>query len=266
MLKQRLFTLGGSVCGGAALATVAILLTGVVGTVRVPLSVAAGAVGVAVGGAVANRADEATIRQFQGELRPVLALFAPSAVVLVSTLAVHATMPAASVFWPAMAGVFLTLGGTVAMAHAAEKLHVERLEAETPHSVRLPGRYTNLRRRYRPWIVVGAFAVVPVFGYAIWLLPERLTWVYLLLAPLVVSYKFVRNPDQVVVHEGIVNGVSVTPWDNFEGFELTDDQLVLHFGGWGRNRLRFPLDEIDDVYTVTYALSEYLRPAEKAYV
>jgi len=263
MWAQRLFTLGGCVCGGGFLATVAVLVTGVAGAVRLPIVVAAGAVGVAVGGVVTNGTDESTIRQFQGELRPVLSLFSPAFLVTVATLAVHATTPGVDLFWPAMAGCFLALGGTLAMAHAAEKRHITQLEAETPVSVRLPGRYTYIRRRYGPWIVVVGLSIALVCGYSLWIVPRSLAWSSLVLAPLVIPYKFILNPDQVVVRTGLVHGVSVEPWDRFGGFAVTQDHLVLHHAGPTRQRRRFPLDEIEDARTATYALSQYLGPAEK---
>jgi len=49
-------------------------------------------------------------------------------------------------------------------------------------------------------------------------------------------------------------------------FELTEETLVLYVDGWNRERPEFPLDEISDVRSVTYALSQYIRPAEKAWV
>ncbi len=100
----------------------------------------------------------------------------------------------------------------------------------------------------------------------IWIVGDpyfRLSWGIFLLY---IGYSIVRNTEQRVLSEGIVNGNSVTSWDNFEGFELTDERLVLHVDGWNRERREFPLDEIADVRTVTYALSQYLGPAKKEHV
>ena len=265
-----------------ALATVAVLVTGVAGTVRLPVAVAAGLVGVAGGGAVAsrpdestirriavnrsvsNRADASTIRKLLGLLGPILLLFSPALAVGTAMLTVHTTMPDALALRPAMTAFFLTAGGSLAMAHAADWLHVTRLESDTEHVVRLPGRFTETYHHYGSSIIVLGAGFVLLYAALLWVLDDlysQLFWGFMLLYN---GYSFVRNPEQRVVSEGIVDGVSVTPWDRFEGFEVTDEKLYLHIDGLVRTRHEFPLDEIADVRAVTYALSQYLGPAETA--
>jgi len=264
MQPRTLCTLGGGLYAGGTLAVPAVLLPALLGGVVPVVAGVAGVVGLLGGIALARRLEPSTIERFQGDLAVAVGLFGAPLVLLVATAAVHWQTGADRLFWWAMAGVFPALIGATVLVHAGERQHVRRLEADSACPVRLPGRYTRLRRQYGRWLVVGGVVAGVGYGYVLWTLLGVLNdvmWSINALATLWVGYSLVHNPERIVTDGGLVNGVSVTPWDRYEGFEFRDDSLVLHqTGGWGRQRQRFPLDAIDDPRAVTRALSEYLRP------
>ena len=267
MRPKTLCTIGGGLYTGGAFATLAVLLTGLPGEVAPVAAAVAGVVGLFGGIALARRLQPSTIERFQGDLGIVVGLFGAPLVLVLATAAVHLQTGADRVFWWAMAGVFPALIGATTVAHAGERQHVRRLAADSERTVRLPGRYTRLRRQYGRWLVVGGVVAGVGYGYVLWTLLDVLNvtmWSINALATLWVLYSLVRNPERVVTAEGLVSGVSVTPWDRYEGFEFRDGSLVLHqTGGWGRQRQRFPLAAIDDPRAVTRALADHLRPVSR---
>lgn len=60
---------------------------------------------------------------------------------------------------------------------------------------------------------------------------------------------------------GIVSRLGHLPWDLFDAFELTDDELVLHGNTWPFKRLAFARESVDDEDAVVAALERVLPRA-----
>jgi hypothetical protein len=66
-----------------------------------------------------------------------------------------------------------------------------------------------------------------------------------------------EEQEMSVTDRGLIVGNTVQGWEKFEGYEHTEDTLVVTAAGLGGTR-RLDTDDIDDVNAVVDALDDYL--------
>lgn len=261
MRPKSLFTLGGAAFVGGTLSVFA--ARAVDAAVLVPVT----AIATVVGGGVASRVSPESVEQFQESPWLVGGVFGVPAVLGLATLG-FGIQGATMDIWERLAGLGLCFGGALGMVHAAQREHACRLVAESEVSVHLPGRFSYYHHRLGRWRYVGFGAAGLGYAWLLWYLFSisglELGLLYLLmsLTAFHTVYRFLTDSEMVVVEPGLLNGVSVTPWDRYEAYELTEEYLVLHYDGSTRTELQLPRAGIDDERTVTHALSQHL-PAKR---
>lgn len=266
MRPRTLFALGiGGYVAGACW-TLA-LLAGVTAPALPPLAlpVALAALGFVTGAFAADRSSLFDrIGDLQGNWPGAVAVFLLPVLLLAATLAETGFLGTDLGDLLPLAGSAVALVGALLVAHATERRRVDRVLAESDVCVRLPGRYTYVRREYGRLLLVGLVAYLALLA-GLFTVSGMDSFLLISQAALLsVGWSLVRNHDFVVTTEGLVQGVSVTPWDRFESYELTDDYLVLHHSGWGRGRYRLPREAVDDEDAALDALARFLPRGNEA--
>lgn len=264
MEQRTLVTGGGAAYVVGALVSVAALAGPTIGSLpRWASAGVVGSVGLVVGPLLALRAlERVDVTSIQGRIRPVLALFSPALVLVLAAIVLPAgRADFEAVLGPAIVGSGLAVAGAVAIAHASERAHADRIVAESDVVAHLPGRYEYLWRQHRLGLVVAGALVGSIYVWALWQLRGQLAMWLGLLGGLAVGAPLLTNRELTVTDSGIVEGVRLHEWDRYERFEVTEDALVLHQPGFG-SKTTFPLDRIEDLDAVVDALERHLERLE----
>lgn len=221
-----------------------------------------GSLGLLAGPPLALRVlERVDLASLQDRVSAIVALFLPGLALLVAAVVVPTVRTGSTaVLGAAIVGAGLATAGAIAVAHAAERAHVERVVAESEVVAHLPGRYAYLWQRHRRGLALAGPFLVALYAWVLWQLRGQVMLWFGLLGGLAAVAPLFRNRELTITDVGLVDGVSVHDWDRYERFEVTDDALVLHEHGLG-SKTRFPLDRIEDLDAVVEALERHLDRA-----
>lgn len=224
------------------------------------LGVVTASVGGVAGGHAATRVGERDRLESVGGRRLLGWLLVPPTLAAAAFLwtALSSPAPSTATLGPllvACGGGYLFGGATVvAVELRYERLATAAAEPLATWSARQPARQRRQRRRASAVLTVlwvGSIVAVTATTGAVpfWLLPLGVSTMYGLYPD--------RRREFVALPAGLKRGISVTSWDRYEGYELTDDALVVHAGGLTGD-VRCERAEIEDETRVVAALDELL--------
>ncbi len=167
-------------------------------------------------------------------------------------------------------GVFpalpFALGGTLGVSaaflvgYAADQTVIARSRASTDHRLVWQARKRPEAAWFRTMRVGGILAA---FGVAIlvWQAGGLLLAVFwLLVGSLQIGLLLLsrRRRRYELTDDGLVTVFGYLPWEQFEGYELTDDALLLYGTVWPFGTIAYNRDSIDDIETVSKELDRQL--------
>lgn len=256
MRESSLFALGAGGYVAGTVGTALVLTASTPSSLAVVAGVAVG-ISLAVTAAATRLSTPSRVERFQSS-RVQVSVVVGLVVLTAAVVTAHHGLLGLDrdVFWPGGIGLGVAFLGAVTVLHAGERRYAARVEAESDVHVVLPDPSANGpgTRWQLAALALGAVAL------ALALLGDGLdtTWLFATLAGLIPFLTAQRRSELVVLDAGLKQGVSVRPWDDFETYEMTDDELVIRDDGWFPREYVLPRADIENEDAVVAALSQYL--------
>lgn len=219
-------------------------------------AVAAG-VGVVIVAAARGLVSEPAVEQFRDRRWAIQLPFALVLLYLGGTLQFGFAGPGIDtrMLFLGLASTGLTALGLAGMVNASQSLHTETVVADSEIYVPLPSTKTDrrarLERRIGSVALVGLGALVGI-GLAT---GASVPVAFLVIGlPGVIQLLRSTGSEQAITDAGLRQGGTIQPWNEFDGYELSEEHLVFTQPGWGGD-VRIERDRIDDEDDVLSVLS-----------
>ncbi|WP_253737230.1 hypothetical protein [Halohasta salina] len=161
-------------------------------------------------------------------------------------------------------GFVLGLAAAFLVGYVADRAIVDRSRAETDSRLTWHAKRRPERGRVR--LLQAATAVVAA-GFVIRnALDGRpgmaLLWVAIGGLQFVQDLSRLRRRQYEIIDAGLVTTFGHLPWDDFDGYQLTDDDLILYGNVWPFGTVAYDRESVDDLEAVVDALDRQLPRLE----
>ena len=162
-------------------------------------------------------------------------------------------------------GWVLGIAAAFLVGYVADRAIIRRSRAET--DTRLVWSAKRRPERGRVRLLQIATGVV-AFGFVVWNVSSGNSWMALLWV-LIGGVQF--GPDIIrrfhrrqyeILDAGLVMTVGHLPWEDFDGYHLTNDDLILYGNVWPFGTVAFDRESVDDLEAVVDALDRHLPQLE----
>ena len=171
-----------------------------------------------------------------------------------------------SIFMGVFPALSFGLGGTVGVfaaflvGYTADRTVIARSRASTDHRLVWQARKRPEAAWFQAMRVGGILAAVGV-ATLVWLAGGLVLAVFwLLVGGLQVGLLLLsrRRRTYELTDAGLITAFGHLPWEQFEGYELTDDALLLYGTVWPFGTIAYDRESIDDIETVSEQLGRQL--------
>ncbi|MFO7833771.1 MAG: hypothetical protein R6V31_06885 [Halohasta sp.] len=161
-------------------------------------------------------------------------------------------------------GWALGIAAAFLVGYVADRAIVVRSRAETETRLTWSAKRRPERGRVR---LLQAGTAIIAAGFVIWntldgRLGMTLLWVAIGGVQFVQDLSRLRPRQYEILDAGLVTMFGHLPWDDFDGYQLTDDDLILYGNVWPFGTVAYDRESVDDLEAVVDALDRHLPQLE----